>query len=112
MVYTMRILCEGCGKKVNANESSCPICGYVLYKSVFDGISAEIESEMQNISEHELNKVKKEMQGSKAKMSFDEFREFAKKEAGFLPPILPKSRMMYEMLLHRAYKNYLRNFGK
>ncbi len=52
------------------------------------------------------------MQDSEAKMSFHEFREYAKKEAGILPPILPKSRVMYETLLHRAYKNYLRNFGK
>ncbi len=108
----MRILCEGCGKKINADESSCPFCGYVLYKSVFGNISAEIESELQNISESELDKVRKEMQDSEAKMSFHEFREYAKKEAGILPPILPKSRVMYETLLHRAYKNYLRNFGK
>lgn len=108
----MRILCESCGKKVKDSEERCPIFGHVLYQSVFGNISEEIESELQNISDYELNKVKTEMQDSEAKMSFYEFCEFAKKEAGILSPILPKSRMMYESLLCRAKKNYLRSFGK
>ncbi|MDE7104979.1 MAG: hypothetical protein K2O36_03770 [Ruminococcus sp.] len=108
----MRIICNGCGKKVKDSESTCPRCGYVLYENVFGNIAEEIDREMQNISEYELNKVQEEMKNSKAKMSFIEFQAYIEKENNCSAPIMPKKRMMYNLMMQKAYKKYLQSFNE
>lgn len=107
----MRTICNGCGKKVKDSESTCPVCGYVLYESVFGNIAEEIDYEMQNVSEYELNKIQEEMKNSEAKMSFIEFQDYIEKENGCSAPIMPKKRMMYNLMMQKAYKKYMKSFN-
>lgn len=98
--------------KIRDSEDSCPHCGYVLYKGIFGGISQEIDNELSNISESEVEEVRRQMNGSSAKMSFSEFREYFIQSTGKRPPLLPKSRVNFEYIVQMQYSAYLRNFGK
>lgn len=108
----MKIKCEGCGMKINDSEETCPCCGHVLYKGVFGDISQEIDCELSNVSESEIEEVRRQMNGSSAKMSFSEFREYFIRSTGKRPPLLPKSRMNFEYIVQMQYNAYLRSFGK
>lgn len=108
----MKIKCEGCGIKIKDSEESCPHCGHVLYSGVFGDISQEVDRELSNVSESEIEEVRRQMNGSSAKMSFSEFREYFIQSTGKRPPLLPKSRMNFEYIVQMQYNAYLRNFGK
>lgn len=115
----MKIKCENCGNKVSDDEKKCPNCGYTLYDDIFGDIADEVETEMKNVSDFELHKIRKQIEVDNVKLSFSEFAEKYAKEHGkpisnglcLISGAARISRRNYDRQLKKAYENYLRGLG-
>lgn len=114
----MKIKCPECGAKASDDERTCPRCGKVLYESVFSDISAELERDMERVTENDVRLVGEQVKDDIPKLTYEEFeKRYSADHKIAVPPkyfftrASVARRLAYDAKIKAAYNDYLRGLG-